>query len=166
VWSSVDNIGIGKISARVQKTSYQQYRRKYQQISASIKNHFFQIFKHSQYFQNRRYFANIFKISRYFQNILKIPQYFQNRKYRDIFSAIYRFAENIAIFLNIVDIINTSLEDDPSTVSPSPKVTGPSNGSLRSKLAKDISTLLSKPILLVKTSHIYVFPFNHSSLCL
>jgi len=93
VWSSVDNIGIGKISARVQKTSYQQYRRKYQQISASIKKHFFQIFKHSQYFQNRRYFANIFKISRYFQNILKIPQYFQNRKYRDIFSAIYRFAK-------------------------------------------------------------------------
>jgi len=31
---SVENIGIGKISVRVQKTSYQQY----QQISASIKN--------------------------------------------------------------------------------------------------------------------------------
>ena len=31
VLSSVDNIGIGKISVRVQKISYRQYRRKYRQ---------------------------------------------------------------------------------------------------------------------------------------
>lgn len=32
---------------------------------------------------------------------------FSEHKYRDIFSAIYRFAKNIAIFSNIADIINT-----------------------------------------------------------
>jgi hypothetical protein len=58
------------------------------------------------------------------------------------------------------------VEDDPSRVSPSSKVTGSSTGSLRSKLANANSTLLSKPISSGKTSHIFVFPFNHSSLCL
>jgi len=46
--SSVENIGIGKISATVQKTSYWQYRQKYQQnIGKHKKYFFFQNFKHS-----------------------------------------------------------------------------------------------------------------------
>jgi len=65
-----------------------------------------------------------------------------------------------------VHLLMWTLEDDPSRGSPSSKVTGSSTSSLRSKLANANSTLLFKPLSSENTSHIFVFPFNHSSLCL
>jgi len=74
-------------------------------------------------------------------------------------SASYSFVSNvISTFAGV--------EDDPSRVSPSSKVLDSNTGSLISKLANSNSTLLSKPISSGNTSHIFVFPFNHSSLYL
>ena len=68
--------------------------------------------------------------------------------------------------MQFVHLLMWTLEDDPSRGSPSSKVIGSSTSSLRSKLANANSTLLFKPLSSENTSHIFVFPFNHSSLCL
>jgi hypothetical protein len=68
--------------------------------------------------------------------------------------------------MQFVHLLMWTLEDDPSRGSPSSKVTGSSTSSLRSKLANANSTLLFKPISSENTSHIFVFPLNHSSLYL
>ena len=66
--------------------------------------------------------------------------------------------------MQFVHLLMWTLEDDPSRGSPSSKVTGSSTSSLRSKLANANSTLLFKPLSSENTSHIFVLPFNHSSL--